>query len=175
MSTRRAAKPATHALIRALTAAAAVLAAAALAACQSTSSLLLENRLDRNIKVDAVVPVFGPGVKLGGAVIHIGNYQRSALVGDRSLWDAAERTDDDHYVELGNTGADVAPYDVVLSIRDASLVSPRFTPLSVRTHAEPRTGYLAVAEAIDGNVYLILADDKGTRLDQASTPLFQPK
>lgn len=176
MSTRRAAKPATHALIRALTAAAAVLAAAALAACQSTSPLLLENRLDRNIKVDAVVPAFAHSAYWNGlnprGVVHTGSYQRSALVDDHSLWDASKSLQDERFIERSERELE---HSLSITIRDASLINPRFAPLTVHAPATQRTGYLAVAEAIDGNVYLILADDKGTRLDQASTPLFQAK
>ncbi len=176
MSPRRAAPSKPHSLTRLLGGAAILVVAGTLAACQSTSPLLFENRLDRNIKVDAVVPVFEHRTDWNGlnprGVVHTGSYQRAALVDDHSLWDAAKSAEGERFFERSQHQLD---HHLSISIRDASLINPRFAPLTVSTPATARSGYLAVAEAIDATVYLILADDQGTRLDQASTPLLPPK
>lgn len=158
-----------HAPAHALAAATILATTAALSACHSTSPLLFENRLDRNIKIDAVVPVFGHAGYFAMSLdraSQIGGYQRATLVEAGHIWDAALSIEGEQFARSRDLD-----HNLSISIRDASLINPRFSPLTVHTTATARNGYLALAEAIDGTLYLILADDRGTKLDQASTPL----
>jgi hypothetical protein len=153
----------------------AALVASVIVGCRGSPTIVVENRTGRDLKVQARVPVHQfrlVGGRFKGDYdfftrVPRGFWLRESIIKSGAAWNAAEFFPNQQFRDEW----DDRDGQIQITLRDASLVNPRFEPLIVRGQAEPKVSYLALAQTVNGTVHLLLFDASGKELDRASTPM----